>query len=182
MNFLSTSQLASHLGVHPQTIRRWCKSNQLTEHHRTNGNHRRFSLPKQTDGQTVGYVRVSSHDQKTDLDTQKQALIEKAKQKNIDIDHTIQDIGSGMNYKKKGFSKLLADLLSGKIKHLIIMHKDRLLRFGSEIIFAICNAFHIQITILEPSPAKSPVELLCLDLIEIMTVFSSKIYGTISFQ
>ena len=82
-----------------------------------------------------------------------------------------------MNYKKKGFSKLLADLLSGKIKHLIIMHKDRLLRFGSEIIFAICNAFHIQITILEPSPAKSPVELLCLDLIEIMTVFSSKIYG-----
>ena len=71
----------------------------------------------------------------------------------------------------------MAMLLAGKIKHLVIMHKDRLLRFGSEIVFAVCKAMNVQVTILEESLAKSQVELLCLDLVEIMTVFTNKIYG-----
>ena len=57
------------------------------------------------------------------------------------------------------------------------MHKDRLLRFGGEIVFAVCKAMNVHVTILEESLAKSQVELLCLDLVEIMTVFTNKIYG-----
>ena len=170
MNYLTVSKLANYYGVHPQTIRRWCRNGNIVEHHRTIGNHRRLEEPTK---QTIGYVRVSSADQKSDLKIQQQALAEKARLQNITIDSTITDIGSGMNYKKRGFKQLMNMLLTNKIKHLVIMQKDRLLRFGSEIIFVICKLF----TILEPSPANSPTEQLCMDLVEIMTVFTNKIYG-----
>jgi len=87
------------------------------------------------------------------------------------------DVGSCMNYKKRGFKQLMNMLLTNKIKHLVIMQKDRLLRFGSDIIFMICKLFNVEVTILEPSPANSPTEQLCMDLVEIMTVFTNKIYG-----
>ena len=175
--YLSTSQLAQHYGVHTQTVRRWQRTGLIAEHHRTPGNHRRFEPPRPPEGEVVGYVRVSSHDQKSDLAVQSDALTIKAKSAGIDVVRTIQDIGSGMNYKKKGFVSLMAMLLAGKIKHLVIMHKDRLLRFGSEIVFAVCKAMNVRVTILEESLAKSQVELLCLELVEIMTVFTNKIYG-----
>ena len=122
-------------------------------------------------------MRVSSADQKSDLLVQEQALAAKAKLLDIQIAQTITDVGSGMNYKKKGFKQLMSMLLSGKIKHLVIMQKDRLLRFGAEILFVICKFFNIKVTILEPLQVKSPTEQLCMDLIEIMTVFTNKIYG-----
>ena len=180
MNYLSVGMMAKYYGIHresSQTIRRWCRNGNLSEHHRTMGNHRRFEKPKDPEGMTIGYVRVSSADQKKDLDVQAEALNEKAKAQSIKIDSTISDIGSGMNYKKRGFKQLLNMLLTGKITHLVLMHRDRLLRFGSEIIFMICKLFNVRVTILEPSPASSPTEQLCMDLVEIMTVFTNKIYG-----
>jgi len=128
-------------------------------------------------GLTVGYVRVSSHDQKNDLVTQEATLKEKAAERGFPVAEIISDIGSGMNVKKRGFLKLMGMLLSGRISHLVIMHKDRLLRFGSEIIFLICRTFNIKVTILEESPAKTHMEQLAADLVEIVTVFSSKLYG-----
>ena len=177
--FLSTSNFAALFGVHPQTVRRWCRNGTLPESARTMGNHRRFPAPKPDKklGKTIGYVRVSSHDQKKDLATQKAALAEKAASQDVSVDEIIEDIGSGMNYKKKGFLKLINLLLTGSISHLVIMHRDRLLRFGSELIFLICRAFGVKVTILEENPAKAPVEQLALDLVEIVTVFSAKLYG-----
>ena len=177
MNYITIQEIANHYGVTTQTIRRWGRTGRLPEHHRTLGNHRRFEPPRPPEGEVVGYVRVSSHDQKSDLAVQSEALSVKAKSAGLEVERTIQDIGSGMNYKKKGFVSLMAMLLAGKVKHLVIMHKDRLLRFGSEIVFAVCKAMNVRVTILEESLAKSQVELLCLDLVEIMTVFTNKIYG-----
>jgi len=176
-NYLTVGMLAEYYGVHKQTVRRWCRNGALVEHHRTLGNHRRFEEPKNPDGQVVGYVRVSSADQKSDLKIQEQALVEKARLQNITIATTISDVGSGMNYKKRGFKQLMNMLLTNKIKQLVIMQKDRLLRFGSEIVFMICKLFNVQVTILESSLANSPIEQLCMDLVEIMTVFTNKIYG-----
>ena len=93
------------------------------------------------------------------------------------MDEIIQDIGSGMNYKKKGFKQLLVMLLAGKVKKLVLMHRDRLLRFGAEIILQLCTLLGVEVIILEPTLAKNPTEQLCLDLVEIMTVFTNKIYG-----
>jgi len=174
---LSVGQMASQLGVHPQTLRRWSRIGVLPETSRTLGNHRRYEIKPSKNGLTVGYVRVSSHDQKNDLVTQEANLREKSIEWGSPVSQVISDIGSGMNIKKKGFLNLMSLLLSGQISHLVLLHKDRLLRFGSEIIFLICRTFHIRVTILEESPAKTHMEQLAADLVEIITVFSSKLYG-----
>ncbi len=127
----------------------------------------------------VGYVRVSSHDQKEDLVRHKE-YVEQQSGKSVDV--VIQDLGSGMNYKKSGFKRLLLLLLQGRVKELILRHKDRLLRFGSEIVFQICQHLGVKVTILEETPDKPPMERFCQDLVEIMTVFCSKIYGHRSHQ
>jgi excisionase family DNA binding protein len=75
-NTLSISQMASQLGVHPQTLRRWDRLGQLPAPERTRGNHRRHHLhPTKADALVVGYVRVSSHDQKADLAGQSDFVI-----------------------------------------------------------------------------------------------------------
>jgi len=172
--------MAAHLGVHPQTLRRWERQGKIPSPQRTHGNHRRYAMAQgQTPTLTVGYVRVSSHDQKEDLQRQK-TFVQQNAGKPVDL--VITDLGSGLNYKKSGFRKLLLLLLQGQVKELLLTHKDRLLRFGSEIIFQICQFFGVKITILQDTPDKPPMETFCTDLVEIMTVFCSKIYGHRSHQ
>ena len=168
----TVAQAAEYYGVHAQTIRRWTNEGKIACQ-RTIGNHRRIEIVNEGDNsrKTVGYARVSTHDQKKDLDVQEEVL----KKSNPDI--VIRDLGSGMNYKKTGFVKLLNMIISNQIKELIITRKDRLLRFGSEIIFQLCNYFGVKVTILYETAVKEPMEQFCLDVIEIITVFSSKIYG-----
>jgi predicted site-specific integrase-resolvase len=167
--------MALKLGVHPQTLRRWERAGKLPKPERTLGNHRRYRVAlTQADALTVGYVRVSSHDQKGDLERQRQFVQEQAGKP---VDLVISDLGSGLNYKKAGFKRLLLLILQGRVRELILTHKDRLLRFGSEIVFQICGFFGVKITILQDEPAKPVMEQFCTDLVEIMTVFCSKIYG-----
>ena len=168
--YWTVSEAASFYQVHRQTIRRWTKNGQLPCS-RTLGNHRRFPIPTNPDQKRVGYARVSTHDQKKDLETQEQVLQQQKP------DMVIKDLGSGMNYKKAGFIKLLTLIITRQIKELILTRKDRLLRFGSEIIFHLCKHFGVKVTILYETEVKEPMEQFCLDVIEIITVFSSKIYG-----
>ena len=111
-------------------------------------------------------------DQKKDLVTQEQKLLSyaqqlhKSKPENI---ISISDLGSGLNYKKKGLKQLLNLILLGKVQTLIINHKDRLLRFGSELIFTLCAFKRVTVKILEDSKERSFEEELSSDVIELMT-------------
>ena len=169
-NSWTVAEAAAHYGVHPQTIRRWTRDGKLACT-RTLGTHRRFEVPGNDQTKTVAYARVSTHDPKKDLQTQEQVL----QQHRPDI--MIKDLGSGMNYKKPGFVKRLTLLITRQIKEIILTRKDRLLRFGSEIIFHLCRHFGVKMTILYETEVKEPMEPFCLDVIEIITVFCSKIYG-----
>ena len=98
MKFLNVSEYSAKLGIHPQTLRRLTREGKI-ECERTTGNHRRFPVEdKDDEKKSVAYSRVSSHDQKADLERQKELLQEK-----FTPDLIISDIGSGINYKKKGF-------------------------------------------------------------------------------
>ena len=177
---LTVSEMASYLGVHAQTLRRWERQGKMPAPDRTLGNHRRYKqIPKDTKVLTIGYARVSSHDQKADLERQVAHVKENSERP---VDLMIKDIGSGMNYNKSGFKQLLLLLMQGMVGEIVLAHKDRLLRFGSEIIFQICKHMGVKITILDNSPDKPPMERFCQDLVEIMTVFCSKIYGHRSHQ
>lgn len=124
----------------------------------------------------LGYARVSSHDQRKDLETQKLKL-EKYCEKNFPNFEIIAELGSGLNYKKPGLKKLLRMIFQRQISHLIFNHKDRLLRFGSELIFELCRHFGVQVVILEKQMDQSFEAELAQDVIELMTVFSSRLYG-----
>jgi putative resolvase len=147
----------------------------------TCGHHRRFSLSHLRQSFNIGndavaticYIRVSSHDQKQDLINQEQKLLNHAKINNYQNIISITDLGSGLNYKKKGLKQLIGLIFNRQVKTLIINHKDRLLRFGSELIFYLCDLFKVNIIIIEDKADKSFEETLSADVIELMTKTTS---------
>jgi excisionase family DNA binding protein len=90
----------------------------------------------------------------------------------------ISDLGSGMNYAKKGLNQLLTLLLDGGLGRLVLTHKDRLLRFGAELIFALCEKQGVEVVIINQGSEPSFEEELAQDVLEIITVFSARLYGS----
>lgn len=175
------SEAAEFLGVSADTLRRWEENGQI-ESERTKGGHRRYDVVKllelnQKDGLTVLYGRVSTRPQLKDLDRQVCVLEAYAKINKWENTLTIKDIGSGINYKKKGLNKLLNLIIEGKVKRLVLTNKDRLLRFGSELVFSLCELQGIEVIIINHSPDQEPEECLVHDVLEIVTVFSAKLHS-----
>ncbi len=175
---------AKHFGVSRETLRRWEKSGKILVE-RTPKGHRRFDLSsfskgfqKKLDSKklTLGYARVSSHDQKEDLIRQAQ-VIENFCTANGWIYEIVQDLGSGLNFQKKGLKKLLQNICSEKVDRLVLTHKDRLLRFGSELIFSLCEQFGIEVIIMNKSEETRFEDDLVQDVLEIITVLSARLYG-----
>ncbi len=178
---LSISEAAYLLGVSTDTLRRWEKEGKITSS-RTEGGHRRYDLTdilkdKEDAGLTILYARVSTRPQLKDLDRQIAVLETYAEIKGWKNCQTIKDIGSGVNYKKKGLNKLLSILAEGKATRLVLTTKDRLLRFGSELVFSICELYGVEVVILNKDPDSSPEEELVKDVLEIITVFSAKLHS-----
>ena len=174
------------LGVTPQTLRKWEETGELLPERRSKTGTRYYDINKlvgiNNEGQpTVCYARVSSHDQKEDLNRQ-QALLEAycaAKGWRCEV---IRDLGSGMNYRKQGLNQLLELIMSRKMKRLVLTHKDRLLRFGAELIFTLCELQGIEIVIIHQGEQPSFEEELAQDVLEIITVFSARLYGSRSHK
>ena len=147
--FIKIGKAADLLGVSIQTLRRWEREGELTPDHKSEGGTRYYNLTtllglKKTEADlTVAYARVSSRDQKSDLKRQAQRL-EIFCTANGWTYEVIQDLGSGMNYRKKGLKRLLDLIINRKIKRVVSTHKDRLLRFGAELVFALCEARNIE--------------------------------------
>lgn len=183
---VSMGEAAKHFGVAQSTLRRWDKDGTLVAKRTENG-HRRYDLseirphplnkPPKLDQKTIAYGRVSSRDQKDDLQRQAQ-LLELYCAKQGWVFETITDHGSGMNYKKKGLQTLLSDILDNKIERLVITHKDRLLRFGAELVFMICEARDVEVVIINQGEELSFEQELAQDILEIITVFSARLYGS----
>lgn len=188
---LTIGQASNMLGISICTLRRWDKVGKLTPSYLTAGGHRRYSIVilKQYLGdfleskkrKVIAYARVSSHDQKNDLKRQIERL-KRYCQKSFESYEVIDDLGSGMNYKKKGLKKLLKLILSGQVSKIILTHKDRLLRFGSELVFQICHYFGVEIKVIESNEDLTDEQILAFDVLEIITVFSARLYGKRSHQ
>ena len=180
-------EAARLLGVSAQTLRRWEREGELLPDRKSDGATRYYDVDKlfglksiETD-LTIAYARVSSHDQKDDLVRQAQLLETYCTIKGWTFE-VIQDLGSGMNYRKKGLKRLLNLIINRKIKRLVLSHKDRLLRFGAELIFALCEARHVEVVIINQGEEVSFEEELAQDVLEIITVFSARLYGSRSHK
>ena len=130
--YVGIGEAAQFLGVSISTLRRWCASGRLSADY-TVGGHRRYDLAKlrpdlfhsleQEKRRTIARARVSSHDQKEDLERQKQVLELYCARQGWTFE-VISDLGSGMNYHKKGLKRLLNAIIEGQVGRLVITHKD----------------------------------------------------------
>ena len=188
---ISIGQAAKMLGVHVQTLRNWEKSGKLKPDSISPGGTRRYNSDtimrisgreliqiEKDDRVTIAYARVSSQDQKEDLKRQAQVLELYCAEHGYRYE-LITDLGSGMNYYKKGLTSLINRILGDGVKRLVLTHKDRLLRFGAELIFSICEANGVEVVIINKGEDKASFEEdLAKDVLEIITVFSARLYGS----
>lgn len=181
--FLSISKVSKMLGVSPQTLRNWDKLGKLKPHHVTSSGYRYYSqfdidkflkIPTQ-EKITIGYCRVSSNKQKDDLQRQieNMNIYLMAQGKPFKI---ISDIGSGINYNKKGLQELIRLITENQVDKIVVLYKDRLLRFGFELVEYIASLYSCKIEIVDTTE-KTEQEELIEDLIQIITVFSCKLQG-----
>jgi len=180
-------KFAKKLGVTVHTLRVWDKENKLKPEYVSSGGHRYYSeeqlkklLPqlnvKQENRINIGYVRVSAKHQKDDLQRQYQVMELFLAQKGRSF-KIISDIGSGINYNKKGLSELLTLISTNQINTLYIVNKDRLVRFGYELIEKICKIHDVEIEIINQSELKTDEQEMIDDILNIIHVFSCRMNG-----
>jgi predicted site-specific integrase-resolvase len=181
---------AREIGVHPDTLRRWEQEGRIEPAERTPGGRRRYDIAKlrnlaprraPSSRTTIAYARVSTNGQKDDL-VRQVALLESYCAANGWTYEVITDIGSGLNYSKRGLKLLISRICSGELDRLVLSHKDRLLRFGAELVFSLCEHFSCEVVIINASEDSTFEEDLANDVIEIVTVFSARLYGSRSHK
>jgi len=163
-----------HYQVSAPTLRRWADTGKIPSRRAPSG-HRQFKIstgPSKIGGRSnYLYVRVSSRKQKDDLERQASFLSQQFPQHKI-----IKDYGSGINYKRKGLVSLLELVEADLVGQIVVASKDRLCRFGFELIDWICEQHDTEIMVLEQNNG-SPEEELGAELLDIIQVFCCKRNG-----
>lgn len=189
---VSIKAAAQELGVREETLRRWEQAGKITSE-RTAGGHRRYDLATirkvvetrehkslsrdPSTRVTIGYARVSSPDQVSDLHRQVGVLEIYCATKGWEVE-ILQDRGSGLNYRKRGLRQLISRICSAEVERLVLTHQDRLLRFGAELVFALCEHFGTEVVVINAAEERSFEEDLVQDVLEIISVFSARLYGS----
>lgn len=176
---------AELLGVSVKTLQRWDRE-EILKANRTPTNRRYYTYDQylqfkgiQTENDlrdTVIYARVSTKNQKEDLNNQVEFLKQFANAKGIIVNQCIEDFGSGLNYNRKKWNQLLEEVMEQKIKTIIISSKDRFIRFGYDWFEKFCMKFNTSIIVVN-NESLSPNEELVQDIISILHVFSCRLYG-----
>ncbi|MGF0469727.1 IS607 family transposase [Lysinibacillus sphaericus] len=184
MQRYSIRKFADLIDVNPQTLRNWDKEGKLKPAYVNPDTGYRYYSEEQLQEQlgkiaeekiVVGYCRVSSKKQQADLERQvqnmKTYLLAQGKPFKI-----VTDIGSGIHYNKKGLNEVIDLVMDKKVSKIVVLYKDRLVRFGYELIKNICDKNNVSIEIIDHNE-KSEQEEVVEDLVQIITVFSCKLQG-----
>jgi putative resolvase len=189
-NTYSPKEFGKLIGRTTNTLQKWDREGKLTAHRSPTTNRRYYThdqylhyrgLVAQEQGLTIVYSRVSGVAQKPDLANQLNALEVYCKQHGISVDVWMSDIGSGLNYKRKQFNRLMEMIELGQVRRLIIAHRDRLVRFGYDYFEAFCQRHHTELVVINGENL-SPEQELVRDLMAIVTVFSARLHGLRSYR
>ncbi len=181
----SPQEFGQLIGRATKTLQKWDREGKLKAHRSPTTNRRYYThdqylqyrgVVAQEQGLTIAYTRVSGVAQKPDLANQIKALETHCQQQAITVDEWMSDIGSGLNYKRKQFNRLMELVELGQVRRIVIAHKDRLVRFGYGYFEAFCQRHNTQIVVMN-GEAMSPEQELVQDLIAIITVFASRLHG-----
>lgn len=190
LNTYSPKAFGKLIGRTTNTLQKWDREGKLKAHRSPTTNRRYYThdqylayrgLIAQEQGLTIAYTRVSGVAQKPDLANQISALEVYCKQQSIQVDEWMSDIGSGLNYKRKQFNRLMEMVELGQVRRIVIAHKDRLVRFGYGYFEAFCQRHNTEMVVMN-GEAMSPEQELVQDLIAIVTVFASRLHGLRSYK
>lgn len=177
--YISSRKAVEKLGVHANTLRRWAKNGKI-KHITTASGQRKYAvdsfLGKAAECVTICYCRVSSYKQKDDLHRQVEFMRERYANAEI-----IKDIGSGINFKRKGLKAILERAMCGDKLEIVVAHKDRLARFGFDLIRYIIERSGGRLVVLSQN-IFSPEEELTKDLLNILHVFSCRMHGLRNYK
>lgn len=182
-NNYKPKDFAELLNVSVKTLQRWDRDGVLTAY-RTPTDRRYYTLEQYkqfkgiscTNKKTIIYTRVSTSNQKDDLINQVDFLKQYANAKGIIVDEVIEDFGSGLNYKRKKWNKLIDECMTSDVQTIIISNKDRFIRFGFDWFETFLDKFGVKLLIVN-NESLSPTEELVQDIISILHIFSCRIYG-----
>ncbi|EFH89763.1 IS607 family transposase [Ktedonobacter racemifer] len=178
------------IGKSTKTLQKWDREGKLVAHRSPQSNRRYYThdqyleyrgLKAPEQGLTIVYARVSGVAQKPDLANQVAALQAYCIAHEISVDEWIQDIGSGLNYKRKHFNRLMEMVELGQVRRVVLAHRDRLVRFGYEYFEAFCERHHTELVVINGENL-SPEQELVRDLLAIVTVFSARLHGLRSYK
>lgn len=186
MVLMSIGKFAKELGVTPEHVRTMHRTGEVIPARISEKGTRYYSEEQlrelknsrtpQGEEKVVAYCRVSTKSQKDDLEKQVENVKSYMYAKGYSFE-VITDIGSGINYKNKGLQELISLINSNQVTKVVILHKDRLVQFGFELIQLLCDLHDVEIEIIDNSEQSGDEELVD-DLIEIITVFANKLYGS----
>ena len=179
-NYIDSREACEFLQVSISTLRKWDREGKI-DTYRTPGKHRRYSTQLSTkisrnivtdvQKQKICYCRVSSPHQKNDLQRQKEFLQSKYPDYRI-----VQDIGSGINWKRGGLKTILELAMQNKLETVVVAHKDRLCRFAFELVQWVLETNNVELVVLDESICSTEQEL-AEDLLSIIHVFSCRQMG-----
>ena len=180
-NYISTKKARKILGVTTQTLRNWDSTGKINTIRSASGvrlycfqdiKNILSSSANHEEKKKIAYCRVSSKKQENDLKRQTDFFRYEYP------DHVVvTDIASGLNFKRKGLKTILELALQGNISEVMVAHKDRLCRYGFELLEWIFNRQNIKLVILDNEEYKSPEEELANDILSIIHIFSCKQMG-----
>lgn len=175
MSYLPLRKAVEQLGLHPNTLRRYADANRIPTI-RNAGGQRLFDvasyLRSSVAATVVCYCRVSSHKQRDDLERQVERLSGIYPGSEV-----IKDIGSGLNFKRKGFQALLGRLVRGEKLKVVVAHRDRLARFGLDAFRFLIEENGGEFVVLDPYVATGREAELTSDLLAILHHFSCRMHG-----
>lgn len=186
----SPQEFGKLIGRTTNTLQKWDRKGILKAHRSPTTNRRYYThdqylqyrgLVAAEQGLTIVYARVSGVAQKPDLANQVKALEVYCQEHSLKVDEWMSDIGSGLNYKRKQFNRLMQLVELGQIRRIVIAHRDRLVRFGYEYFEAFCERHHTEIVVIN-GESMSPEQELVRDLMAIVTVFSARLHGLRSYR
>ena len=176
---------AELLGVSVKTLQRWDREG-ILKANRTPTDRRYYTydqylefkgIKKDKDiRDIVIYARVSTKNQKDDLKNQVEFLKQFCNSQGMIVNQCIEDIGSDLDYNRKNWNRLLEDIMENKVKTIVISNKDRFVRFGYDWFEKLCEKFNTQIIIVN-NETFSPNKELVEDIVSILDMFSSELYG-----
>jgi len=184
INNYKPKEFSELLNVSVKTLQRWDREGILIAK-RTPTDRRYYTydqylefkgIKQKADRKIVIYTRVSTNNQKDDLKNQIEFLQQFTNSKGIIVDEIIQDVGSGLNYNRKKWNKLIENCMKNEIDTIIVTHKDRFIRFGYEWFERFLSKFDVKLIVVN-NEFLSPQEELVQDIISILHVFSCRIYG-----